>query len=269
MCGRYVLVTKIKKVEKRFNVQSNIEFEPNTNISTGELAPVIASNDPSSLSLFEFGFTPFWSEKKTYMINARSEGNKNKENDPNYSGAMDIVNKPMFRKAIRSQRCLVPADCFIEGPTGKRLNEPYVVYLRDKRRPFSFAGIWDEWVDKDTGEVTKSFAIITTTPNKLMEQIGHHRSPVILHPEHESTWLNAKSPMSDILPLLQPFPFDQMNAYPISPKIKSPRANGLELLDPVGEKINPEYEYSIHKELKLVGMGHTSSREKRNKEKDS
>ena len=184
-------MTKLKAIEKRFNVSGNIQFEPNTNISNGELAPVITNENPDCLQLFQFGFTPFWSDKKTYVINARSEGDKNKKNDHYYTGSKEIIQKPMFRKSIRSKRCIIPADCFIEGPSTTKLNNPFVVYLTNKQRPFAFAGIWDEWIDKYTAEQTKSFVIIKTVANTLLQQIGHPRSPVILHPEEESVWLDS------------------------------------------------------------------------------
>ena len=184
-------MTKLKAIEKRFNVSGNIQFEPNTNISNGELAPVITNENHDCLQLFQFGFTPFWSDKKTYVINARSEGDKNKKNDPYYTGSKEIIQKPMFRKSIRSKRCIIPADCFIEGPSTTKLNNPFVVYLTNKQRPFAFAGIWDEWIDKYTAEQTKSFVIIKTVANTLLQQIGHPRSPVILHPEEESVWLDS------------------------------------------------------------------------------
>ena len=69
------------------------------------------------------------------FLNARSEGDHNPDNDPRYTGAKGIIQKPSFRKAIRSQRCLVLADAFIEGPFDRKLSEPYLVYLKGKERP--------------------------------------------------------------------------------------------------------------------------------------
>lgn len=268
MCGRYVTVSKIKAIEKRFNVQAQQTelYKPNTNISHGEYAPVITGERPSELQFFQFGFTPSWAKKQFYMINARSEGDNNKENNPEYTGAMGIVNKPMFRKAIRSQRCLVVADCFIEGPKKERLNKPYAVYLQNGERPFSLAGIWDTWINMGTGELVNSFAIITTTANELLQTIGHHRSPVILHKNNESDWINPDLSLGDATSLLKPFPSKAMNAYPISPNIKSPRANGVELLQPIGQRVYKEYDYEIYKDLQLLGMGESTARTRRKDE---
>ena len=196
-----------------------------------------------------------------YLFNARAEGDRNKENDPDYKGMKGIVNKPAFRKPIRSQRCFVIADCFIEGTIKEKLNKPFVVYLKEENRPFSFAGIYDSWVNKDTGELLNSFAIITTTANKLLQKLPHDRSPVILKdPSEERLWLDNSAPMAEVVRLLNPYPYDLMNAYPIEITIKNPRANGRELLKPKWKRVAREYDFEILDFLELHGMGMTTGR---------
>ena len=235
MCGRYVLTQKIEVIENRFNVlaPSGFEWAPNYNVSPGTFAPVITDNAPKTIQLFRFGLMPFWAKKSMLLINARAEGDRNLDNDPLYTGSRDIINKPAFRKPIRSQRCLIPADCFIEGTTLNKLNEPYVVYLKNKVRPFSFAGIWDCWKDPETGEEIYSFAIITTVANAVLQALPHHRSPVILTSGDEKKWLNHKTPLGIITSMLFPYSSDLMNAYRINTSIKSPKSNGKELIMPI------------------------------------
>jgi putative SOS response-associated peptidase YedK len=260
MCGRYVTVSKVKAIEKRFNVQASQPelYTPNTNVSHGQHAPVVASDKPGELQFFQFGFTPFWAKKQFYMVNARSEGDFNKEDDPQYTGSMGIVNKPMFRQSIRSKRCLVVADAFIEGPKKEKLDKPHVVYLKDGERPFALAGIWDEWVNKESGEVVHSFAIITTVSNDLMDRIGHHRSPVVLDRNQEAAWLDPNLELAEVTGMLGPYDARKMNAYPIAPTIKNPRANGISLLEPIGQRLYPEYNYELFSEIKMFGMGETA-----------
>lgn len=257
MCGRYIEVQKAEVIEKRFNVTvpEDVGYKPSYNISPGKFAPVITDHHPNVLQMFQFGLTPFWSKKPMYLYNARSEGDKNKEDDPNYKGAKEIVKKPAFRKPIRSRRCLVIADAFIEGPTKERLDKPHVVYLRNEERPFAFAGIWDVWENTSTGDVLESFSIITTVTNELLQKIPHHRSPVILPREAERTWLNPRASMDAVLDLLKPYPAEYMNAYPISKKIKNPKAEGRELIEPVGERLMPESDIQFKKDLRRQGMG--------------
>jgi len=265
MCGRYVQVSTIETIEKRFNVSGDqLDLKPQFNVSPGKTAPIILDRDKHSISLGEFGFSPSWSKKRMYLFNARAEGDANKENDPEYTGGKGIINKPSFRNSIRHKRCLVIADAFIEGSEIEKLNKPYLVYLKNHERPFAFAGIYDDWTDPSTGEIITTYAIITTVANSLIQKIPHHRSPVILHKKYENTWLNEEAPLTDITRLLQPYPSDEMNAYPISTAIKNPRAEGRELIEPIGERLNPESNIVFTKHNKLFGMGHSPGRERRN-----
>ena len=260
MCGRYVTVSSIQAVEQRFNVQAPTPWASNANVSHGDRAPVVASDKPGEVQLMQFGFTPGWAKKQYYMINARTEGDRNAVNDPSYTGAMGILDKPMFRKAIRSQRCLVVADAFIEGPEREKLSKPYVIYPRDGQRPFALAGIWDEWCDPSSGELLRSFAVLTTVSNPLTQAIGHHRAPVILDPDREREWLDPGTPLGDITTMLRTWDAKRFNAYPISPAIRDPRRNGSGLLEPVGQRVWPEFTHEIHSTLEVFGMGESQSR---------
>ncbi len=268
MCGRYVTVKSIQEIEKRYNVTANnlLHYAGNINVSVGQYAPVITNKDPKQLQLFQFGLTPHWAKKKMYFFNARSEGDFNKSNDPTYAGAKGILQKPSFRKPIRSQRCLVIADAFIEGSKEKRLNEPYLIYPRDPKSQFSLAGIWDEWADPATGEIHSSFSIITTTANDLLQRVGHHRSPVILEGDEEALWIDSATDISDVTMLLRPFNAKHFNAYPISSDIRSPKATDSTLLAPLGPTVYPEFTYVIYEDLKLFGMGESPARTRRAKE---
>jgi len=256
MCGRYIQVKNVEVIEKRFNVNvpKELELTPNYNVSPGDYAPVIASNNPKQVQLFQFGLTPFWAKKPMYLFNARAEGDKNKENNPAYTGGKDIINKPAFRKPIRSQRCLVIADAFYEGTTNEHLNKPYVVYLKDKQGPFAFAGIWDTWLNPETSEEINSFAIITTTANSLLQKLPHHRSPVILPRNREQAWLSNK-PLTDITRMLQAFPGELMNAYPVDKAIKNASVKDKSLITPIGQPIETERGFKENVSLELHGMG--------------
>jgi len=257
VCGRYILVQKIETIEKRFNVKApeGFDFKPNYNVSPGTYAPVITNENPHHLDLLRFGMTPFWAKKQMFLINARAEGDHNQDNDPLYKGSKGIITKPSFRKAIRSQRCLVIADAFIEGTVKEKLSKPFVVYLKNNDRPFAFAGIWDSWVNKESGEIVKSFSIITSVANELLQKLPHHRSPVVIPRKYENKWLNNDIPLSDVTKMLKPYPAELMNAYPVDPAIKNPKAQGPELIKPVGQRIVPEYETKTSDDLKLQGMG--------------
>lgn len=255
MCGRYVLVQKAEVIEKAFNIiiPSELDYTPSCNISPGKPGLVITADKPREAQSFMFGFTPHWAKKPMYLFNARAEGDHNKENNPAYTGARGIINKPAFRKSIRSQRCLVIADAFIEGTTAEKLNKPYLIYLRN-RKPFSLAGIWDSWTDQETGEIIYSYAIITTVANDLLRLLPHHRSPVILDKSSEQKWLHGEN-LNDITWMLKPYPSELMNGYPISNAIKNPRAEGVDLIQPAGDRLLAEEQIKFNSSLDLHGMG--------------
>lgn len=261
MCGRYTTVSTVARVEERFRVQVPVEqvWEPNANVSAGAAAPVIADENPGAVQLMQFGFTPRWAKKQFYTLNARSEGDSNPDDDPRYAGAMGILRKPMFRQSIRDRRCIVIADAFIEGPKDLKLSRPFLVFPRDGQ-PLALAGIWDEWAHPETGECIRSFAVLTTVANPTLQAIGHHRSPVVLDPDDERVWIDREAPIAEVTALMRPCPTGRLNAHPIDPAIRDPRANGSELLRPTGELVHPEHRYILHEHLQMFGMGEGRAR---------
>jgi putative SOS response-associated peptidase YedK len=223
MCSRYILVNTFEQIRKRFELPlETIEITPNYNISAGQYAYIITDNKPCEIQLFKFGLTPFWAKREMVIINARSEGDYNKEDYPDFKGAKGIILKPAFRKPIRSQRCLVLASAFIEGPKYVGLSKPFLIYLRNHKNPFAMAGIWDTWLNPATLEYINSFSIITTTANSLMKKIGHSRMPVILSDSEEKKWLKPDTELSRITGMLSKYNSKLMNAYPVDPRIKDP-----------------------------------------------
>lgn len=256
------MVQKAELLEKRFEAQvpAAFSFEPNYNIGPGQYAPVVVGTQPRVLQLFRFGLSPCWAKKDMMLINARAEGDHNRDDSALYTGARGIIEKPAFRRPIRSQRCLIPADAFIEGTIAEKLSKPFVVYLRNKVRPFALAGIWDVWKNQETGAEVHGFAIVTTAGNELMRAIPHHRMPVILDPADEAVWLNPQAPLYKITRLLKPFDANLMNAYPVDPAIKSPKASGAGLIKPVGQPLVAETEVVVSRHMRLQGMGNVKQK---------
>lgn len=266
MCGRYSVVSKLEIIEQRFNAQATFDAFLSPNIALGDEAPVISSENPRQIQCYRFGLQPHWAQKSMILINARSEGDHNPDNQPNYRGAMGIINKPAFRKPIRQQRCLIIADAFVEGPTVDRLNKPFLVYPTAPAGPFAFAGIWDEWMDPKSRQTIRGFSIITAPPLPVVAQLGHHRSPVVLRQEDENVWLDSQAHLADITALLRQNAALGWNAYPIAKDIKSAREKSIDLLAPVGDALLPTISYNFTQQLALHGMGASPARSRRNDE---
>jgi putative SOS response-associated peptidase YedK len=163
-----------------------------------------------------WGLIPSWAKDMSVgskMINARAE---------------TISEKPSYRNAFKKRRCLVVADGFYEWQSFSGAKRP--IYIRFKSgRPFGFAGLYEIWNSPEGEEIT-TCTIITTQANELMRPI-HERMPVIIPKEKEELWLDPKTEEQSLLfSLLKPYPADQMEAYPVSKKVNSPKNNSPDCL---------------------------------------
>lgn len=183
------------------------------------------------------------------------------------AGGENLLTKKMWKIPYSTRRCLVIADAFMEGPEKEKLSKPYLVYMRDKE-PFAMAALNNMWVDKETGEEIGTFAIVTTDANKLLKKIGHHRSRVILDKGIREDWVNMNTKLSDLAPWIRPYESLRMNAYPITPKIRSPKEVPNEYLNPIGDRVFNENKLKIYSKLVLQGMGETSSSRRMIEEND-
>ena len=179
-------------------------------------------------------------KSQSIAINARTES---------------VDEKPTFKNAFRSRRCLIPADGYYEWATelGMPAKQPFYISRTDKKT-LAFAGIWDSWKNPESNELIYSFAIITTVANEVTQMIHHHRSPVILHRDDEKRWL-SDLPLSEVTRLLVPYPGELMNAFPIAPTIKNPLNDDPGLIHPVGQRILPETIINSKSEIRITGMG--------------
>ena len=218
MCGRYTVLPVVKTGRSKAGkiVEEGLQ-DSHYNAAPSQNLPVITNKQPNVLQFFSWGLQPFWAKDAKAVkrsINARAE---------------TITEKPMFRNLLKSKRCLVPTNGFFEWKKTEQGKAPYRIMLKSEEF-FFFAGLWDEWTDKQTGEVLHTFSIITTDANELVRPI-HDRMPVILSPEAEELWLDENEPQKELLSLLVPYPSNEMKLYPISPLVNSPMNNVPEVLN--------------------------------------
>lgn len=187
MCGRYKQAAAGKKLREMFDLGADgaADFTPAGLVLPGQTAPVVRGNGGgNSLDHLLWGFVPHWAKdaKGSRFINARSE---------------TMAEKASFRDAFRMRRCLIPADGFYEWDARHNPKAPYYIGLQDAA-PFAFAGLWDVWKNPETGEITESFAIITTAATDAMQGC-HDRMPVMFTSEKAfQFWLSPTTPL-DIL----------------------------------------------------------------------
>ena len=142
--------------------------------------------------------------------------------------AETLLDKPSFRAAAQTRRCLVPADGFYEWEKAGAARLPHYFTLQD-RQPFFFAGIWEAAL----GDSPAAFCLITTAPNALVRRF-HDRMPVILGPTSGPAWLGDQ-PLdpAQLAQLCRPLPADRMCSHRVDPRVNNVRHDSPDCIAPV------------------------------------
>jgi putative SOS response-associated peptidase YedK len=219
MCGRFAITLPDDAMAALFDAApaNDLPHIPNFNVCpTVQIHSVTSDDGARHLRAMRWGFLPHWYKTPTdgpLLINARAE---------------TIAEKPAFKSAAQSRRCLIPASGFYEwtkDEDGNRL--PWYIHHADDDL-LAFAGIWQTW-DKGDEPLT-TCAIVTTGANKAMSEI-HNRMPVVLSRDDWALWLGEKG--KGAATLMQAPPDDLLKFHRVDPKVNSNRASGADLIEPI------------------------------------
>jgi putative SOS response-associated peptidase YedK len=216
MCGRYAITTAPEAIRRLFQVPGPTpNFAPHYNAAPGQELPVIRLHPETGervLGTLRWGLVPYWSMDPKIAwkcINARGER---------------VKIAPAFRSAYKARRCLVPADAFYEWTANGKAKQPCAIALRD-RKPFAFAGLWENW--KEPARQEWVYTILTTTPNEVVAPL-HDRMPVIVAPGDYDEWLDTgRDPTS----VIRPYPPDEMVSWPVSTRANTPKNDDPAILE--------------------------------------
>ncbi len=221
MCGRFTRISLLEDIIEAFDV-AEIACDLGASYNIAPTQPIAVIQEQSGtrrLVTFRWGLIPHWAKDASMgnkLINARAE---------------TLTQKPSFRQAFKKSRCLIVADGFYEWQTRGTSKVPLYIKLKSGE-PFGFAGLYEYGMSPE-GTSIGTCAIITTEANELMRPI-HNRMPVILPKEHYTLWLDPTiEDETLLLPLLQPFASDEMEAYEVSRLVNSPRNNSPACIQPV------------------------------------
>lgn len=235
MCCRYVLIQEhTQSLLARLGVllESAVALPPTRyNLPPGGRIPAVrARSESRELTALHWGLTPSWARSLDAPVtNARAE---------------TLAEKPTFRDAVRTRRCVIPASGFYEWKVFGRARQPWLFRLRNER-PFAFAGLWETWLAPD-GSVHESCALVTTAPNAVMEPV-HHRMPVLLaDPAAWDTWLDPRiqDPVA-LAPLFIPFPAADMTALAVGPRVNNARHDAPDCLEDAVTAAAAEPQFSL------------------------
>jgi len=211
-----------EEIEERYGISfpGKYRYEPSYYYHAFGLPelPAICSGNPAEIRFLKWGLIPSWvktdtdaEEIRLKTFNARAES---------------IESKSSFSSSFRTKRCIIPVRGFYEWQHTSRGRIPWYIYSPDNEI-ISLAGLYSEWIQTTTGEVFKTFTIITTDANKMMAEIHNSRKrmPAILNREDEMKWIDLTLSSAGALNLLKPSPEEMMKAHTISPLVNNRTAN--------------------------------------------
>ena len=217
MCGRFVNLNKIDKLNKIFeiNESENVENGISYNIAPSQSTIIITNSKLFKIEKADWGMKFFdkRQNQEKNIINSRLE---------------TIQNKILFKESFEKRRCVIPANGYYEWSINDNIKIPYFINIPDKETIY-FAGIWKYLNFKKNS--MKVFSIITKPSNILLKEI-HDRMPVTLSNEESQDYLDHSN--SDYLTNnVQSILEEYFEFFKISRFVNNPINNSSECIKPI------------------------------------
>ena len=253
MCGRYASSRRPEDLVEEFEidrVEVKETLQPDYNVAPTKSVYAVVQRPPKDegeeavhqperqLRVLRWGLVPFWAKDPAIgnrLINARME---------------TVDEKPAFRRAFATRRCLLPADGYFEWyateqrtKAGKPVKQPFFIHPADGG-VLAMAGLYEIWRDptrdeEDPERFRWTCTVLTTTAEDAVGHI-HDRMPLLVEPERYAAWLDpTPSEPEELKRLLVPAAPGRLEAYPVSTRVNNVRNNGPELLDPLEPEAGP------------------------------
>jgi putative SOS response-associated peptidase YedK len=226
MCGRYALSAAISDIAQEFSTNSapELSLPADWNIKPTNDVYIIKNQ---AIEIASWGMIAHWSKSddeaaksQSSAINARSES---------------VHEKPTFKSAFRSNRCLLPATGYYEWASelGKYKTKQPIYISRDDNKLLAFTGIFQSWTSP-SGRVIQSVSIITRQAVGQLALV-HSRMPVFLPRDRWADWMNPKiNDVAKIRSLMDiPNPDANLGFHPVSSAVNSITGSGSELIEPI------------------------------------
>lgn len=221
--------------ERKFEIPFPVDqlFRSKYYLDHKEKAWVVSYERNYAFVQYYYGMVPFWSKKEVLHYESPVEGSL----DPNAERTKKrIIVHPSYRRPIRENRCLIPADYFIILNT---LEEPFLVFS-SLTSTFALAGIYDNWKENyHQKDFYQGFSLLTVAAPEDFREHGIDRLPLIIPERRYKRWLNPDVALAEITALMESTSEDNINAYPVNKKVFLQKMNSKELCRPIGDLIRP------------------------------
>lgn len=218
MCGRYASSRRPEDLAGFFEVEDPPEqvLPPSWNVAPTDQVYAVVQKETRQLRVLRWGLVPSWSKDPkgaARMINARMES---------------VREKPAFRKAYATRRCLIPADGYYEWKVEGTGKQPW--FLVDRTGdPLAMAGLYEHWKAPDGSWLSTCTVLTTAAPDELGEI--HDRTPLLVPRDRWPRWLDPT--VTDPDELLIPGVPGVLDAWPVAKEVGNVRNNGPELVQPL------------------------------------
>lgn len=179
MCALFEIKTKSKIIKDSIPNFKDSDFELDQLVLPYDTTKILVQLEDEIVAKdMSFSLVPSWSKTKKVKFathNARVE---------------TILSKPTWKIPLETKRAVVALSGFIEPIYEKEYAGNMVKFSHVGNELLFVAALYDQWVEKSSGEIFESFAIVTKGPGDFIKNIGHDRSPIFLNSNSISEWLS-------------------------------------------------------------------------------
>jgi putative SOS response-associated peptidase YedK len=228
MCGRFAQQRPAAELAERFAAEPLAdELGARYNVAPTDAALVVVQReDRRAITAYRWGLIPHWATSPAFgarTFNARSE---------------TVATTPAFRDSFRRRRCIVPVDAFYEWRRDGRVRKPFA-FRRADGDILELAGLWSGWREPDSGEIRRTFTIVTVPAAGVVADL-HDRMPARIAPEDRDAWLDpAFEDSAALMAMLLRGPDPSLACHPVGRGVNDVRRDGPELLEPVADPLGP------------------------------
>jgi putative SOS response-associated peptidase YedK len=221
MIDRYALYD-IQNLTDRYALQDGVPkgTKPRYSITPTQLAPVVISEQSHNrLTAMSFGLVPQTASDANSVFRYKTFSVKSEK----------VFSKPSWETAVRTKRCIVPANGFFMQRKKEDGGDSYY-FSSGSNELLSMAGMYTEWTKPD-GSTVHTFAVLTIESNDVMP-LPFGRMPVLLHAEDESMWLDESvQDFSSIIACMRPYEGNPLNYTEVTKDTSLIKSDSSKLVD--------------------------------------